>query len=75
MATQPEHIIATGGSWAKDPKKPESVPHVELGYNVTDDDAQRTLAGLLKTPGFSLLKAPKDGKLPCRLSSVLRLSL
>ena len=63
VATQPEHIIATGGSWAKDPKKPESVPHVELGYNVTDDDAQRTLAGLLKTPGFSLLKAPKDGKL------------
>ena len=63
VATQPDHIIATGGSWAKDPKKSESVPHVELGYNATDDVAQKTLAGLLKTPGFSLLKAPKDGKM------------
>lgn len=62
VATQPEHIIATGGSWAKDPKKAESVPHVQLGYNVTEDVAQKTLAGLLKTPGFSLLKAPKEGR-------------
>ncbi|MHD0006876.1 ABC transporter substrate-binding protein [Corynebacterium diphtheriae] len=63
IAEQPEKIIATGGAWAKDPKKPEVLPHVELGYTATDDVAERTLEGLLKTPGFSILEAPKKGDL------------
>lgn len=63
IAEQPDAIIATGGAWAKDPKKPEVLPHVELGYMATEDVAEKTLAGLIKTPGFTTLKAPKEGKL------------
>lgn len=63
VAEQPEVIIATGGSWAKDPKKPEVLPHVELGYKSSDEAAEKTLAGLLATPGFDALKAPKEGEL------------
>ena len=63
VAEQPEVIIATGGSWAKDPKQPEVLPHVELGYKSTKDIAEKTLASLLKTPGFDALEAPKDSEL------------
>lgn len=63
LSVQPEKIIATGGSWALDPKKPEVLPHVELGYTATPETAQRTLEGLLKTPGFDTLTAPKKGDL------------
>lgn len=63
IAENPDAIIATGGSWAKDPKKPDVLPHVELGYTATVDVAERTLAGLLKTPGFDTLAAPKNGEL------------
>ena len=61
LAEQPEHIIATGGAWAKDPEKPEVLPHVEMGYAAKEEKAQETLEGLLKTPGFEQLKAPKEG--------------
>lgn len=60
IASQPAAIIATGGSWAPDKDKPEVVPHVELGYNSDPETAQKTLQGLLATPGFEELKAPKD---------------
>lgn len=63
LSVQPEQIIATGGSWALDPKKPEVLPHVELGYTAEPATAERTLEGLLKTPGFDTLTAPKDGNL------------
>ncbi|MDO5032769.1 ABC transporter substrate-binding protein [Corynebacterium sp.] len=63
VAEQPELIIATGGSWAKDPEKPEVLPHVELGYAATKEQAETTLAGLLRTPGFGTLNAPKEGEL------------
>lgn len=63
LEIQPEHIIATGGAWAKDPKKPEQVPHVELGYTAQEDIATRTLEGILGIPGFQALQAPKQGKL------------
>nr|WP_120491335.1 ABC transporter substrate-binding protein [Corynebacterium lactis] len=63
LSVQPEQIIATGGSWAANPKKPEVVPHVELGYTATPEAAEKTLAGLLATPGFDSLKAPKEGDL------------
>ena len=39
------------------------LPHVELGYTATPETAQRTLEGLLKTPGFDTLTAPKKGDL------------
>ena len=60
IASQPAAIIATGGSWAPDKDKPEVVPHVALGYNSDPETAQKTLQGLLATPGFEELKAPKD---------------
>lgn len=63
LAEQPEQIIATGGAWAKDPEKPEVLPHVELGYTAKPDVSEKTLKGLLATPGFNALKAPKEGKL------------
>lgn len=63
LSVQPEQIIATGGSWAPDPKKPEILPHVELGYTAEPAASERTLEGLLKTPGFDSLKAPKEGNL------------
>lgn len=63
LSVQPERIFATGGSWAKNPKKPEVLPHVELGYGATRETAEKTLAGLLATPGFDSLKAPKEGEL------------
>lgn len=62
IADQPDVIIATGGSWAPDPKKKQPLPHTTLGYKSESADAARTLTGLLKTPGFDQLKAPKDGK-------------
>ncbi|HCD4227532.1 TPA: ABC transporter substrate-binding protein [Corynebacterium striatum] len=61
LAEQPEHIIATGGAWAKNPEKPEVLPHVEMGYAAKEEKAQETLEGLLKTPGFDQLEAPKEG--------------
>lgn len=63
LAEQPEQIIATGGSWAKDPDEPEVLPHVELGYRAQPATAEKTLKGLLSTPGFTALKAPKKGNL------------
>lgn len=63
LEQQPEHIIATGGAWAKDPKNPEVVPHVEMGYNAEKDVTEKTLIGLLDTPGFDTLNAPKEGHL------------
>ncbi|QPK80235.1 ABC transporter substrate-binding protein [Corynebacterium lizhenjunii] len=63
LEQNPEHIIATGGSWAKNPDKPEVLPHVELGYAATPEQASKTLQGLLATPGFSELRAPKEGDL------------
>lgn len=63
LSEQPEQIIATGGSWAKDPDEPEVLPHVELGYRAQPATAEKTLKGLLSTPGFTALKAPKKGNL------------
>lgn len=63
ISEQPEQIIATGGAWAKDPEKPEVLPHVELGYKAKPSISEKTLQGLLETPGFTALKAPKEGKL------------
>lgn len=63
VAEQPEAIIATGGAWAKDPEKPETLPHVELGYEADPDTAEATLEGLLRTPGFTALEAPSEGGL------------
>lgn len=63
LAEQPDQIIATGGSWAKNPEEPEVLPHVELGYNAKRSSAEKTLKGLLSTPGFTTLKAPKQGNL------------
>ena len=63
LSEQPEQIIATGGSWAKDPDEPEVLPHVELGYRAQPATAVKTLKGLLSTPGFTALKAPKKGNL------------
>lgn len=57
---QPEYIIATGGSWAAKADKPQAVPHASLGYATSQSDAEKTLAGLLKTPGFDQLEAPKE---------------
>ena len=62
IAEQPEVIIATGGSWAPDPKKPQPVPHATLGYSSEKTRAAETLRGLLKTPGFDQLQAPKNDK-------------
>lgn len=61
VAEQPEYIIATGGSWAKNDSKPETIPHVELGYAAQPATAEATLKGLLNTPGFNTLKAPEQG--------------
>ncbi|WP_368502199.1 ABC transporter substrate-binding protein [Corynebacterium sp.] len=55
VAEQPEVIIATGGSWAPKKDKPEVLPHVELGYAATEQQAEKTLQGLLATPGFDQL--------------------
>lgn len=63
LSEQPEQIIATGGSWAKDPDEPEVLPHVELGYRAQPATAKKTLKGLVSTPGFTALKAPKKGNL------------
>ncbi|APT85434.1 ABC transporter substrate-binding protein [Corynebacterium aquilae] len=60
IAEQPDAIIATGGSWAAKKDKPEAVPHANLGYDTDEATAQATLQGLLATPGFDELKAPKD---------------
>lgn len=59
---QPEYIIATGGSWAKKTDKAQAVPHASLGYATDQATAEKTLNGLLQTPGFDQLEAPKDGK-------------
>lgn len=63
LAEQPEHIIATGGAWAKDPEKSAAIPHVELGYQADEEIADKTLKGLLRTPGFENLEAAKEGRL------------
>lgn len=63
VAEQPEVIIATGGAWAKNPEKPETLPHVELGYTAEPDIAEAILEGLLRPPGFTALDAPKEGNL------------
>ncbi|WCZ31598.1 ABC transporter substrate-binding protein [Corynebacterium massiliense] len=63
LAEQPEHFIATGGAWAKNPEKPEVLPHVEMGYTADSEMADETLRGLLRTPGFEELKAAKEGNL------------
>lgn len=55
VAEQPEHIIATGGAWAKDPNKPETLPHVEMGYYASKNNTETTKRGLLDTPGFDKL--------------------
>lgn len=61
IAEQPEVIIATGGSWAPNKDKPEVLPHVELGYKATEQDAEKTLEGLLATPGFDQLTGDLHG--------------
>lgn len=61
VAEQPDIIIATGGSWAPDSEKPEVVPHVELGYEATKDVSEKTLEGLVATPGFDQLKGDFHG--------------
>ncbi|WP_295624894.1 ABC transporter substrate-binding protein [uncultured Corynebacterium sp.] len=63
IAEAPDEIIATGGSWAADPEKPEILPHVELGYGADPAAAARTLEGVTATPGFEHLTAPKSGDL------------
>ncbi|MCK7638466.1 ABC transporter substrate-binding protein [Corynebacterium pygosceleis] len=59
---QPEIIIATGGTWAKQNDKPQAVPHVDLGYGVSPDTSRDTLKGLLDTPGLNELNAPGEGR-------------
>lgn len=61
VESKPEHIIITGGAWAKDPKTPEFLPHVEMGYTAERSMTDTTLAGLKKTPGFNVLEAPRNG--------------
>ncbi|MEJ5929033.1 ABC transporter substrate-binding protein [Corynebacterium sp. H128] len=63
IAEQPDMIIATGGSWAKDPKKPAAIPHANLGYATDEATAKDTLNGLTKTPGFEQVTAANEGRL------------
>lgn len=61
VEANPEHIIITGGAWAKDPKKPEFLPHIEMGYTADEQVSKEGLARLVGTPGFDVLDAPKKG--------------
>ena len=63
VEAQPDHLIITGGAWAKDPKKPEFLPHVEMGYTAERATTESTLLGLMRTPGFDVLDAPKKGNM------------
>lgn len=69
IAANPKYIIATGGAWApkvekdKDDATKQNIPHVQLGYTATKDQAKDTLNGLLETKGFDALQAPKEGNL------------
>ena len=59
----PQVIIASGGSWGSDKDKQQAVPHAALGYSSDQAHARETLNGLIKTPGFDQLSAPKNDKL------------
>nr|WP_228496405.1 ABC transporter substrate-binding protein [Corynebacterium afermentans] len=57
----PDKLIVTGGEWARDPNKPGTFRHVELGYQSNPDLVLETCEGPLQQPGMELLDAPKEG--------------
>ena len=63
IASQPRHVIATGGEWSK--QKPHAKSHtsyVHLGYDADETSARDTLRALVKEPGYAQLDAFRDGR-------------
>ncbi|GAB47071.1 ABC transporter substrate-binding protein [Mobilicoccus pelagius] len=63
LAAQPDVVVATGGAWSKqklDDKAKTS--YLALGYDVTQKEANASLASLRKQPGFDQLEAFDTGR-------------
>ncbi|WP_116112412.1 ABC transporter substrate-binding protein [Austwickia chelonae] len=62
IASQPRHIIATGGAWAKQKIDEKSrTTFVDIGYDTPKDQAVASLKALQQQPGFEHLTAFKEG--------------
>ena len=59
IVANPDVLIATGANWSAQSAGNLAVP---LGYGADGAEAAERLRGLLKRPGFSELKAARDGR-------------